>query len=267
MLKNYLTEIISKKQWQQKNHTYRTTTYSQMKFDDYKINLKMLKQIFTKLNNGKFKSTIILDYDKVKADYKKLNDTDKFIIVLLKRLGYEVSEESYILGFAKKEDGKNILISNILDGLKAKNLDKMREVYEKTKNPNLERQIDALEILQDRQDNADDYNGPIDLDASHPYVVGNEKKFKIVLSIQPRLIASQSTEVGWTSCMNLDDGINKHMVGSGISAGVIVAYLVKNNDTVSLDHPVARVLIKPLVQDKHTVWTVDKIYGTAPRNI
>ena len=64
--------------------------------------------------------------------------------------------------------------------------------------------------------------------------------------------------------MNLYDGVNKKFVGSGISEGIIVAYLVKNNDIATLNSPTARVLIKPL-KDKNNniIWKVDKIYGTA----
>ena len=104
MFINYISEVISKKAWAK--NTYRTKEYVSGKIDfkEYKKNLKILKQHFAKLNNGKFKSTLIYDYDKIKVDVKKINDKDKEIIKFLEMLDYNVSEESYLLGFAEDEN-------------------------------------------------------------------------------------------------------------------------------------------------------------------
>lgn len=254
----YFTEIIQKKEWKDNQHDRRTTVKDRIKFTDYKKNLKILKSIFTQINHGKFKSTLVIDYDSIKVEIKKLNFSDEVIIGFLKQLDYEVSDESYMLGFAKKND-KTILVSSILDGIKGKNTSAMKKAYEKTGDKQILKQAKALDEFR-----ADLESNQISLEDTHAYEIANQKKYKIVLSIQPRLIASQSTEVGWESCMQLDTGINKEYVGKGIGEGVIVAYLVKNNDIQYLNSPTARVLVKPMRNEKdQTIWIVDKIYGTA----
>ena len=177
---------------------------------------------------------------------------------ILKRLEYDVSEETYMLGFAKKGT-KTVLIVNIINGLKNKNIESMRAAYEKNKNENIKKQIDVLEK----------FKYMLNIKQLSPYVLSEEKKYKIVLSIQPRLIASQSTNVGWRSCMTLDtDNENPQLaerVGKGISDGVIIAYLTRTGDEQALNSPVARTLIKPLRnEDGEVAYAYDKVYGTAP---
>jgi hypothetical protein len=255
---NLLTEIIQKKQWREKNYL-RSTVKNEIKFGAYKKNLKYLKTIFTKLNHGKFKSTIIFDYDSIKADNKKLNYADNIIIRFIQKLDYEVSPESYLLGFAKKDD-KTVLIYDILETMRKKKISAMKKAWDKTGDDKIMKQIEALEYLHTETEEEN-----IELETTHSYMIADEKKYKIVLSIQPRLIASQSTEVGWESCMSLSDGSNRHYVGRGIEQGVVVAYLVKNNDVDYLNSPSARVLLKPFKNENGSiVWDVDKIYGTAP---
>jgi hypothetical protein len=45
--------------------------------------------------------------------------------------------------------------------------------------------------------------------------------------------------------MNLDDGSYSQHVASGASDGVFIAYLVKAGDEYTLEHPSARILLKP----------------------
>lgn len=263
MFINYISEVISKKAWAK--NTYNTKEYvsGRINFKEYKKNLKILKQHFAKLNNGKFKSTLIYDYDKIKVDVKKINDKDKEIIKFLQMLDYNVSEESYLLGFAEDENGKAKTIQSILDGFKNKNIEAMQKAYDKTRNEKIQKQIEALKYLQEAEV---EYEGNFNPFETHGYTIAQEKKYKIVMSIQPRLIASQSTEVGWTSCMNLYEGINRGYVGPGIEQGVIVAYLARTGDEKNLDSPTARVLIKPMYNEKNEkeiLYVVDKIYGTA----
>lgn len=257
---NLLTEILQKKQWKEQKHLRNAVT-NEIKFGAYKKNLKYLKTIFTKLNHGKFKSTIIYDYDSIKAENKKLNYADKIIMKFLGKLDYEVSDESYLLGFAQKDD-KTILIYDILESMQKKNIIAMKKAWDKTGDDKIMKQIEALQYLRDEVDEEG-----FKIETTHSYMIANEKKYKIVISIQPRLIASQSTEVGWESCMSLDSGSNRHYVGRGIEQGVVVAYLVKNNDVEFLNSPSARVLLKPFKNENNKIiWDVDKIYGTAPES-
>lgn len=62
--------------------------------------------------------------------------------------------------------------------------------------------------------------------------------------------------------MNLDSGINRHKVGSGMAEGTFVVFLVRNEDT-NIDGPIARVLVKPFKKqndETQVFWYVDQVY-------
>lgn len=258
MLSNYLTEIISKTEWKKSdpkdmpNTDYRKEVTKNINFKKYKATLPQLKQVMRDLNNGVFKSTLIFDLD-TKKPSAKISKTDSRLIQILKNLDYEVSDESYMLGFVNKKD-KSILVTDVLNSLDNKNVESMRQAYEKKPNENMKKQIDSL----------DEYNRYIKKFKCNiaGYKIASTQKYKIVISIQPRLIASQSTKVGWTSCMNLETGINKHYVGPGIQEGVIVAYLAKTGDEHNLNSPTARILLKPFKSHDNILFDVDTTYGT-----
>jgi hypothetical protein len=88
----------------------------------------------------------------------------------------------------------------------------------------------------------------------------------VVISRHPYDIAGMSTDRGWTSCMNLDDGNNRKFVPLDIKAGTIIAYLINANDK-NIENPQARMLIKPFVNlygDHDIAMGIEnKIYGTA----
>lgn len=96
----------------------------------------------------------------------------------------------------------------------------------------------------------------------------------VVISRHPYDIASMSTDRGWTSCMNLHDGVNSHYIPIEIKAGTIIAYLVDKKDT-NINNASARVLIKPFISvnadeyarktsDKDIVLGINKrVYGDA----
>jgi hypothetical protein len=269
MLNNYLTEIISKAEWRKQktdtsknsaarlrdnpiSNNYRKTVTKNINFKTYKATLPQLKQVMRDLNGGIFKSTLIFDLDDKKPAVK-VSKTDSRLIQILKNLDYDVSDESYMLGFVKKKD-KTILVSDVLNSLDNKNVESMRQAYEKKPNENMKKQIDSL----------DEYNRYIKKFKRNiaGYKIASTQKYKVVISIQPRLIASQSTKVGWTSCMNLEEGMNKHFVGQGIAEGVIVAYLVKTGDEHTLESPTARILLKPFKSKDNVLFDIDKTYGT-----
>lgn len=85
-----------------------------------------------------------------------------------------------------------------------------------------------------------------------------KKSYFIELTYDIRKIASQSTLVGWHSCMNLDSGENLRYVPTGIAAGVFVAYM-RNKKT-----EYARVLCKPYVATRNGQliykWIVSSLY-------
>lgn len=85
-----------------------------------------------------------------------------------------------------------------------------------------------------------------------------KKKYFIELSYDIRKIASQSTQVSWSSCMNLDSGENLRFVPTGIAAGVFVAYMRNSKKEF------ARVLCKPYVAKRNNQliykWVVSSLY-------
>ena len=93
------------------------------------------------------------------------------------------------------------------------------------------------------------------------------KTFYIVFSKHAYDIAGMSTNRGWTSCMNLYSGINKHYIQYDVADGTMVAYLVANDD-LNIKRPIARVAIKPFVNtdDATDVFyePEEKVYGTPP---
>lgn len=63
-------------------------------------------------------------------------------------------------------------------------------------------------------------------------------------------VGGMSTGTHWTSCMNLDTGVNKHYIENDIKAGTHVAYLTHHDDETAFKHgepskPVARIALKP----------------------
>lgn len=90
----------------------------------------------------------------------------------------------------------------------------------------------------------------------------------IVLSRREIDFASQSTEQGWTSCQNLENGAYRQKVGSSFSGGAFIAYLINKKDlgkslaTSDLHNAYARCNIKPLFNKEITevFWYVDEVY-------
>ena len=252
-----ISEIISPKD-------YKKTRKKLNKIDikEYKKVLPILKKIFTDLNKGKFARTVVFDYNSIKIEKSALNEYDRELMGVLQSLDYEVSDESYELGVCKKND-KIITIHSVITPLRKKTstaIDSMQTTYEKTKNESIRKQLVAIRAINQR----------IVYERTIPYRLSLNEGFKLVFSIESRKVASQSTKVGWTSCMNLYDGAYKKYVMSGIQEGVIVVYLVKTGDEKALESPTARLLLKPLksIEDPNEIiWVVDTVYGSAPNNV
>ena len=87
----------------------------------------------------------------------------------------------------------------------------------------------------------------------------------VVISQHPYDIAGMSFDRGWTSCMDLDGGINKSYLARDIKHGTLVAYLIKNTDK-NINAPIARILIKPYEKSsnrKEHILVMAGAYGTS----
>jgi DNA-dependent RNA polymerase auxiliary subunit epsilon len=90
----------------------------------------------------------------------------------------------------------------------------------------------------------------------------------VVISRHPYDIAGMSTDRGWRSCMNLrNHGKMTRFVPLDIAAGTVIAYLIDADDK-NINHPQARMLIKPFVNilgDHQVALGIEnQIYGSAP---
>jgi len=146
----------------------------------------------------------------------------------LQNNGYDVND--YIKGTAFDKYGREVKIGKILQKL----------------NPDL---------LQK-------FNNDISREAS------KEKDQLIVISKNAYDLGGASTDRGWNSCFNIEDGEHADEIYCGIKKGALIAYLILKDD-LNINSPQARLLIYPYVSKK----TKDTIYipnlhiqGTAPKS-
>jgi len=86
-------------------------------------------------------------------------------------------------------------------------------------------------------------------------------KKTVCLSMHPYDVAGMSTGRGWTSCMNLVDGINKEYVKSDIKSRTLIAYMIDSSDR-DLKRPLSRVLLKRFYSEnkRDSFYAVDRVY-------
>lgn len=86
-------------------------------------------------------------------------------------------------------------------------------------------------------------------------------KKTICLSMHPYDIAGMSTGRGWTSCMNLDDGINREYVDADVKQHTLVAYMIDTSDR-DIKRPLSRTLLKRFygTNKRHFFYHVEKTY-------
>ena len=92
-----------------------------------------------------------------------------------------------------------------------------------------------------------------------------QQNLTVAISRDPVDIGGMSTDRGWTSCMDLDGGVNRRYVPTEIKNGAIIAYLI-NDDDRDIDRPKARILLKPYYYRNHMILVPDQVYGTAPKS-
>lgn len=96
--------------------------------------------------------------------------------------------------------------------------------------------------------------------ARRQVVTASRGKKLVCISMHPYDIAGMSTDRGWTSCMNLNDGVNKKYVAKDVKANTLIAYLVDANDK-NINRPISRVLAKSFTDKKKTVQSYGVEYA------
>ena len=93
---------------------------------------------------------------------------------------------------------------------------------------------------------------------------------KVVFSRHGIDIAGQSTDRSWISCKHLSSGINARYVWTEIEVGMIVAYLIKSDDT-NIKDPIARLSLGVfrLKENEKVVafFPTSSVYGISEINL
>jgi hypothetical protein len=96
------------------------------------------------------------------------------------------------------------------------------------------------------------------------------KQKMIVYSSRPYDVGGMATDRSWSSCMNMNDGHNKHFLQNDIQHGTISAYLTHPGDTGDKDEeihkPIGRISIKKFENSNgHAIWRPEESsYGSIP---
>ena len=249
---HYINEIVSRETYRK---NFFTKERKQTKSKKYKEILKsILKKFFTPPGSTIPKRTLVIPLKDNKRKILSLND--KKIVNYLNKNGYNCTKESYDLGQCTNKSNNVESILNVLTQISSYDITAEKKKLDNPKVPDIGKQ-QARERV-DRFNNLDKnlvnyYNN-----------ISNLNKQMIVFTWVPRKIASQSTDVGWTSCQDLFDGSQREYVFPGIGVGAFIAWLVKKGDEDKLDNPIARTLIK-IYDDEYgnKLWWPDKVYGTA----
>ena len=238
-----------------------------------------LKDLFMKLNNNKFKPTLIFDLrNHISAEKTTNPAVDLDIKKILNYMKYTYSHETYPIGLCEKDGNIEKIINVIKKFLqiikesqdKQNYIDKIKRKIQATKDNKSGKQTINIEELEkeikDWEEKKLFYDNVIG--SAEEYLSYTKQligDYKLVFTISRRKITSQSTKVDWGSCMSFDKnptGVNNtHFIGSSMSDGTFIVFLTKLGDEISLKAPLARVLVKPYRNDSDEIfWYVDKVY-------
>jgi hypothetical protein len=210
---------------------------------DIKINelFDRLRQSEDYIGQSKRGERLYFNYDNSIKDYNDIAPSDTFKIIepMLKNLGVELNIKDYVNGVGELPDGRSVKIPKLLDILVKK------QFYDDNF-----KQFILNQYLNDK-------------------IREKPKPLLIVISKARYDIAGMSTGRGWTSCMNLEDGSNKHYISCDVEEGSIIAYQIKKED-LNIKNPIARVLIKPFINrydENDIIFRPEEVvYGTATKS-
>ena len=150
---------------------------------------------------------------------------------------YEILD--YTKGLAADKISKRPMkIGKILEMEAKKEENKIKASFEN-------KQISDLKYQNELKWHKEYYKGLLSTFTSSKYRVGvkSTSPYMIVFSSIPEDIAGMSTNRNWTSCMNLQGGMNRESVFCEIKDGGFIAYLCLKDDK-NIEKPLARVLIR-----------------------
>lgn len=225
--------------------------------------------IIRALNSSNNKGMDILNYTRQHRDI--ITDViDEDIKRYLTKNGYHFKNDNDFydnICYTKNNAKINLRDELAKIGANVKNIDNKKKILEKMPpdSPNrkpIEDEIRRLmEFKPDYLERMEDVVDSMDVETE-------EKNLKVmVLTWVPRQILTQSTGTIWRSCMTLssygdnEGGSNKRFVTTGITEGVFIAWLVNLADIKTIKEPIARILIKPFMDEEdNIIWWPSTIY-------
>lgn len=98
-----------------------------------------------------------------------------------------------------------------------------------------------------------------------PLRAASKSQKQIVITRNKYDVAGMSTGRGWSSCMNMVDGCNKHYLPHDIQQGTLTAYLTHKGDD-GVTKPIGRINLKRFDSSDHTIFRPENsAYGTTPK--
>ena len=250
-LLHYINEIVSRDTYKKK---FFKSEREQTKQQKYKSVLKdIIKKFFTPKGSSIPKRSLVIPLKDTKRKTLVVNDIK--IIKYLNLNGYSCTKESYDLGQCINKSGVTESIVNVLTQIKSYDVNAEKKKLDNPKVPDI-----GKEQAKERISRFNNLDKSLVNYYEKEVSVSNQM---IVFTWVPRKIASQSTDVGWTSCQELFAGERKIYVFPSIGEGAFIAWLVKRGDEFKLDNPIARTLIK-VYKDRYgnKLWWPDNVYGT-----
>ena len=186
--------------------------------------------------------------------------------------GYHVTD--YVGGYARKKDepeGREEKIGKILQKTGADKL--TSPVMSNPTYKRHEKEDGTIDFTRDARGNKIVDKQPKNLSIAQAFandpVRAAKKDVKLVVTRSKEGVGGMSTGKGWTSCMNLDTGCNRHYVPHDIQQGTLTAYMVRKGDEKTLDNPVGRINLKQFVDSDshhHIFRPENNVYGAMPKS-
>lgn len=298
-MKELIAEIVSEHDWKHKwrhviNDKLKNSAYRKaVKAINNRIFKKRgQREVFLKPDGKRFDIKLgyndnkIISFINEATKYKIPDNKKRSLYIVGYALGVKQKEKKKKKEAAKKpgESGytaptkkaKSSSLTPIIDILKEvknradsmpKRIEKFNKVEDEyNKHPEntiLKRQYEGMKKSIDLYEDYEDIGEFLEYyeNRQDEFKKARQNKDVIVITYDPRKVASISTEVSWRSCMNLYSGEYRQYMPGTVESGTIVAYLAKQGDEHNLQAPKGRILFKPYFGNKGDVmWSSSDAY-------